>query len=101
MGIGMAMFDGTHCDPRDRALINSQAADYLMAVNADVPAIDVHFLDYPDMEIDELGARRIGEIGVAGITAAITAATHHATGVRVRELPMRIEDLLASTVRAA
>ena len=63
----------------------------MMAVNADVPPIDVHFLDFPDKEINELGARGIGEIGLAGIAAAITAAVHHATGVRVRELPVKIE----------
>ena len=60
-------------------------------MNADAPAIEVHFLDFPDKET-ELGAR-IGEIGLAGIAAAITAAVHHATGVRNRELPVKIEDL--------
>ena len=70
----------------------------MMAVNADVPPIDVHFVDFPDKEINELGARGIGEIGLAGIAAAITAAVHHATGVRVRELPITIEHLLASSV---
>ena len=65
-----------------------------MAVNADVPPIDVHFLDYPDKEINELGARGIGEIGLAGVAAAITAAVHHATGVRVRELPITLDKLL-------
>jgi xanthine dehydrogenase YagR molybdenum-binding subunit len=48
--------------------------------------------------LNELGARGIGEIGLAGVTAAITAAVHHATGVRVRELPVKIEDLLTSSV---
>ncbi len=61
---------------------------------ADVPPIDVHFLDFPDKEINALGARGIGEIGLAGIAAAITDAVHHATGVRVRELPVKIEHLL-------
>lgn len=61
----------------------------------DAPSIEVHFLDYPDKEINELGARGIGEIGLAGIAAAVTDAVHHATGVRVRELPVKIEDLLA------
>jgi xanthine dehydrogenase YagR molybdenum-binding subunit len=69
--------------------------DYMVAVNADVPPIDVHFLDFPDKEINELGARGIGEIGLTGIAAAITAAVYHATGVRVRELPVKIEHLLA------
>ena len=95
MGIGMALFEHTSYDPQNGAPINSNLADYVVAVNADAPPIDVHFLDYPDKEINELGARGIGEIGLAGIAAAITAAVHHATGVRVRELPVKIEDLLA------
>jgi xanthine dehydrogenase YagR molybdenum-binding subunit len=94
MGIGMALFEDTHYDPQNGAPINSNLADYVMAVNADVPPIEVHFLDYPDKEINEVGARGIGEIGLAGIAAAITDAVHHATGVRVRELPVKIEDLL-------
>ena len=95
MGIGMALLEHTSYDPQNGAPINSSMADYIVAVNADVPPIDVHFLDFPDKEINELGARGIGEIGLAGIAAAITAAVHHATGVRVRELPVKIEDLLA------
>jgi xanthine dehydrogenase YagR molybdenum-binding subunit len=95
MGIGMALFEHTHYDPQTGAPINSNLADYVMAVNADVPPVDVHFLDYPDKEINELGARGIGEIGLAGVAPAITAAVYHATGVRVRELPVKIENLLA------
>lgn len=95
MGIGMALFEHTSYDPQNGAPINSNLADYVMAVNADAPPIEVYFLDYPDKEINELGARGIGEIGLAGIAAAITAAVHHATGVRVRELPVKIEALLA------
>jgi xanthine dehydrogenase YagR molybdenum-binding subunit len=94
MGVGMALFEETHYDPRNAAPINSSLADYIVAVNADAPAIDVHFLDYPDYEINALGARGIGEIGLAGFAAAVTDATYHATGVRVRELPIKIEDLL-------
>ena len=94
MGIGMALFEETYYDPRNGAPINSSLADYVMAVNADVPSLDVTFLDYPDMEINALGARGIGEIGLAGVAAAITDAVHHATGVRVRELPVKIEHLL-------
>ena len=100
MGIGMALLEHTTYDPQNGAPINSNLADYIMAVNADVPALEVHFLDYPDKEINQLGARGIGEIGLAGIAAAITAATYHATGVRVRELPIKIEDLLKSSVLA-
>jgi xanthine dehydrogenase YagR molybdenum-binding subunit len=94
MGIGMALLEHTTYDPQNGAPINSSLADYVMAVNADAPPIEVHFLDYPDKEINEVGARGIGEIGLAGIAAAITDAVHHATGVRVRELPVKIENLL-------
>jgi xanthine dehydrogenase YagR molybdenum-binding subunit len=65
-----------------------------VAVNADTPEIDVTFLDHPDFELNALGARGVGEIGLAGVAAAITNAVHHATGIRVRDLPVRIEDLL-------
>lgn len=94
MGIGMALFEHTSYDPQTGAPINSNMADYVMAVNADTPALEVHFVDFPDKELNELGARGIGEIGLAGVAAAITDAVHHATGVRVRELPVKIEDLL-------
>jgi xanthine dehydrogenase YagR molybdenum-binding subunit len=95
MGIGMALFEETTYDPQNGVPINSNLADYMMTVNADAPPIDVHFLDYPDKEINELGARGIGEIGLAGVAAAITDAVRHATGVRVRQLPVKIEDLLS------
>jgi xanthine dehydrogenase YagR molybdenum-binding subunit len=94
MGIGMALLEHTSYDPQNGAPINSNLADYIMAVNADVPKLEVHFVDFPDKEINELGARGIGEIGLAGIAAAITEATYHATGVRVRELPITIEKLI-------
>jgi xanthine dehydrogenase YagR molybdenum-binding subunit len=100
MGIGMALLEHTSYDEQSGAPINSNLADYIVAVNADVPKLEVHFVDFPDKEINELGARGIGEIGLAGIAAAITAAVHHATGVRVRELPVKIEHLLTSTVLA-
>ena len=96
MGVGMALFEETMYDPRSGAPINNNLADYVVAVNADTPDIDVTFLDYPDYELNALGARGVGEIGLAGIAAAITSAVHHATGIRVRDLPVRIEDLLVS-----
>ena len=94
MGVGMGLFEHTHYDPRNGAPINSNLADYIVASHADTPEIDVTFLDYPDTALNELGARGIGEIGMAGVAAAITSAVHHATGVRVRDLPVHIEDLL-------
>jgi xanthine dehydrogenase YagR molybdenum-binding subunit len=97
MGVGMALFEETMYDPRSGAPINNNLADYVVAVNADTPEIDVTFLDYPDFKLNALGARGVGEIGLAGVAAAITSAVHHATGVRVRDLPVRIEDLLGSS----
>jgi xanthine dehydrogenase YagR molybdenum-binding subunit len=94
MGIGMALMEHTSYDVRNGAPINSNYADYVVPVNADVPPIEVHFLDYPDKEVNPLGARGIGEIGLAGVASALVDAVHHATGVRVRELPVKIEDLL-------
>ena len=98
MGVGMALFEKTHYDARNGMAINSNLADYIMATHADAPVMDVVFLDHPDTKLNEMGARGIGEIGLAGIAAAITNAVHHATGVRVRDLPVHIEDLLASKV---
>jgi xanthine dehydrogenase YagR molybdenum-binding subunit len=100
MGVGMALFEETVYDPRFGAPINNNLADYIVATNADSPEIDVTFLDYPDKVLNPLGARGVGEIGLAGIAAAITNAVYHATGVRVRELPVRIEDLLEPSLRA-
>jgi xanthine dehydrogenase YagR molybdenum-binding subunit len=100
MGIGMALLEHTTYDPQNGAPINSNLADYMMAVNADAPKPEVYFVDFPDKELNELGARGVGEIGLAGVAAAITAAVYHATGVRVRELPVKIEDLLTSSVLA-
>jgi len=98
MGVGMGLMEHTHYDPRNGHPINDNFADYIVPTSADSPLIDVHFLDIPDPMMGEYGARGIGEIGLAGIAPAITAAVYHATGVRVRSLPVRIEDLLTSSV---
>jgi len=101
MGVGMALFEETHYDPRTGQPINGSFADYLVSTCADLPDLDVTFLDYPDYIVNEYGARGVGEIGLAGVAPAITAAVYHATGVRVRELPVRIEDLLQSRILEA
>ena len=96
MGVGMALFEDTTYDPQNGAPMNSSLADYMLAVNADAPEHDVNFLDYPDKEINELGARGIGEIGLAGVAAAIsemrfTTPQEYACG----NCRVKIEDLLA------
>ncbi len=94
MGIGMAFLEGTEYEPGSGAPVNASLADYVVATNADVPALDVHFIEYPDFNLNALGARGVGEIGLAGTAAALTNAVYHATGVRVRELPLKLENLL-------
>jgi xanthine dehydrogenase YagR molybdenum-binding subunit len=96
MGVGMSLFEQTIYDPRNGHAINDNFADYIVPTIADTPDIDVHFLDIPDLIMNEYGARGIGEIGLAGIAPAVTAAVYHATGVRVRTLPVRIEDLITA-----
>jgi len=101
MGVGMALFEDTVHDSRTGQPINNNFADYIVPTCADLPELDVTFLDYPDYIVNEYGARGIGEIGMAGVAPAIASAVYHATGVRVRTLPIRIEDLLKSNIREA
>jgi xanthine dehydrogenase YagR molybdenum-binding subunit len=99
MGIGMGLFEQTIYDPRNGHPVNDNFADYLVPTSADAPQIDVHFLNIPDPILGEYGARGIGEIGLAGVAPAITAAVYHATGIRVRELPVRLETLMPAAHR--
>ncbi len=101
MGVGMSLLEETHYEARSGQPINGSFADYLVPTCADLPDLDVTFLDYPDLIVNEYGARGVGEIGMAGVAPAITAAVYHATGIRVRPLPVRIEDLLQSKVMEA
>ena len=96
MGIGMALMEHTVYDHRDGGIITSNLADYAVPVNADVHAIDVHFIDKPDPYIDPvgIGARGAGEITSTGIAPAIANAIYHATGKRLRELPITPDKLL-------
>jgi xanthine dehydrogenase YagR molybdenum-binding subunit len=94
MGVGMALLEGTEYDARNGAPMNASLADYIVATHADMPQLDVHFIEYPDTVLNELGARGVGEIGLAGAAAAITNAVYHATGFRARDLPLKLEQLL-------
>jgi xanthine dehydrogenase YagR molybdenum-binding subunit len=96
MGVGMALMEHTVYDHRDGGIITSNLADYAMPVNADIHSIDVHFIDKPDPHIDPLiGARGVGEITVTGVAPAIANAIFHATGKRIRELPITPDKLMA------
>ena len=93
-GIGQALFEATHMDPRFGRFTNTNMAEYMIPVNLDVPTIDVTFLDDPDPFINPLGAKGVGEIGITGVTSAISDAVWHATGKRLRSTPILAEALL-------
>lgn len=97
MGIGMALFENTEYDPRSGRPVNNNYAEYLVPVHADQPDdVDVILLDHPDYAFNEFGARGIGEIGVTGLAAAVANAVHHATGKRIRELPISLDKLMTT-----
>lgn len=96
MGVGMALMEHTVYDRRDGGIITSNLADYAVPVNADIHSIDVNFIDKPDPYIDPfIGARGVGEITATGVAPAIANAIYHATGKRLRELPITPDKILA------
>jgi xanthine dehydrogenase YagR molybdenum-binding subunit len=94
MGIGMALMEETVYDPRTGRPVTDNLADYHIPVNADLVPIEVEFIDEPDPVINTLGCRGVGEIGITGAAAAIANAVYHATGKRVRDLPITMDKLL-------
>jgi xanthine dehydrogenase YagR molybdenum-binding subunit len=93
MGIGMALMEETLFDERRGRIMNPSLSEYHVPVNLDVPDVEIAFLNIPD-EHTPYGARGIGEIGITGVAAAIANAVYHATGKRVRELPITLDKLL-------
>ena len=92
-GVSAALHEGLEIEPNGR-LANADLAGYLLPVNADISDVDVHFVEYPDTLHNSVGAKGIGEIGTVGVAAAVANAIYNATGIRVRHIPIRIEDLL-------
>jgi xanthine dehydrogenase YagR molybdenum-binding subunit len=92
-GIGMALHEETLVDHRFGRVMNADIAEYHVPVNADVHDIEVIFVDEPDDVINPLGIKGVGEIGIVGVAAAIANAVHHATGRRVRDLPITLDKL--------
>ncbi|HEX4449121.1 MAG TPA: xanthine dehydrogenase family protein molybdopterin-binding subunit [Polyangiaceae bacterium] len=93
-GIGMALHEHTVRDPRTARVATRDLADYHVPVNLDVPSIEIISIDEDDPHVNEIGAKGIGEIGITGMAAAIANAVHHATGKRVRDLPITPDKVL-------
>ncbi|RZK30269.1 MAG: xanthine dehydrogenase family protein molybdopterin-binding subunit, partial [Hymenobacter sp.] len=94
-GLGLALMEDAVLDHHFGRITNHDLASYHVPVNADIPPnIDVIFIDQPDTYLDPMGAKGLGEIGIVGFSAAIANAVFHATGKRVRELPITPDKLL-------
>ena len=94
MGIGMALHEESLRDHALGRFMNHNLAEYHIAANADVHDIDVIFVDEHDLDVSPLGVKGVGEIGIVGTAAAIANGVFHATGKRIRELPITMDKLL-------
>ncbi|MFN8492773.1 MAG: xanthine dehydrogenase family protein molybdopterin-binding subunit [Caldilineaceae bacterium] len=94
-GIGSALHEATEIDERLARYVNDNIAEYLIPVNADVPEINVILVSEEDTFVNPAGVKGLGELGNVGTAAAITSAVYHATGKMVRDLPLRLEKILA------
>ena len=92
--IGSALREETEVDERFGGWLNNDLADYVVPVNADIGDIDVAFVDRPDPMLNGLGVKGLGEVAMVGASAAVANAVYHATGKRLRRMPIRIEHLL-------
>jgi xanthine dehydrogenase YagR molybdenum-binding subunit len=93
-GLSSALFEETELDKGAARYVNDNLADYLLPVNADVPSVEIIMVPEQDDRVNPLGIKGIGEIGIVGMNAGVANAVFHATGKRVRELPIRAEKLL-------
>lgn len=92
-GMSSALLEATEIDERTARYVNDNFADYLVPVNADVPGVEVILLSEQDDHINPAGAKGLGELANVGTNAAICNAIHHATGQRIRKLPVRLENI--------
>jgi xanthine dehydrogenase YagR molybdenum-binding subunit len=98
MGIGAALMEHTVYDRRTARPVTDNLADHAVPVHADAPQIDALFIDRPDPHINTLGCRGVGELSITGVAAAVANAVHHATGKRIRALPITPDKLLPGQV---
>ncbi|MEJ2802551.1 xanthine dehydrogenase family protein molybdopterin-binding subunit [Comamonadaceae bacterium PP-2] len=97
MGLGQTLLEEGFIDPRDGRTVNANFADYAVPVNADVPDIQVISVGIPDLQASALGGKGVGEIGVVGVAPAIGNAVFHATGRRIRSLPITLDKMGAAS----
>jgi xanthine dehydrogenase YagR molybdenum-binding subunit len=93
-GIGATLREASEVDLRFGGFLNADLAEYVIPVNADIGDIQVEFIDQPDPLFNISGVKGLGEVVIVGVAPAIANAIHHATGRRMRRLPIRLEDLL-------
>ena len=93
-GIGMALLENTQTDHRDGRIVNANMSDYLVPVNADIPALDAQFLPAEDTIADPIGAKGLGEVVIVGVAPAIANSLFNATGKRITDLPITLDKLL-------
>ncbi len=98
-GLGMALMERTVLDRRTARFMTQDLADYHVPVNLDVPTADITFVPETDRVVNEIGVKGIGELGITGAAAAVANAVFHATGTRVRDLPITPDKLLGSVPR--
>ncbi|MVA26363.1 xanthine dehydrogenase family protein molybdopterin-binding subunit [Agrobacterium vitis] len=94
MGIGQALLEEGLVDSRNGRVVNNNMADYLVPTNVDIPDIQVISVGIPDYEASTLGGKGVGEVGIVGVAPAIANAVFHATGKRVRDLPITLEKII-------
>jgi xanthine dehydrogenase YagR molybdenum-binding subunit len=99
MGLSMALFEESTLDPEFGDFPNHDLAGYHIATHADVADIEAVWIDEDEQHLGPFGAKGIGEIGIVGTAAAIANAVFHATGIRVRDLPIRLDKLLPGLIR--
>jgi xanthine dehydrogenase YagR molybdenum-binding subunit len=94
MGIGMALHEETITDLQTGRIVNANLGEYHVPVNADIPAIEPYFVEEIDPHVNPMGAKGVGEISITGVAAAVANAVYHATGKRIRDLPITPDKLL-------
>jgi len=99
MGIGMALHEESLIDLEFGDYLNHDLAGYHVPTNADIEDIEATWLEEDDPHVNPMGAKGIGEIGIVGTAAAVASAVHHATGLRVRDLPIRPDKLIVAFAR--